>query len=98
MARVFRTRQSREDYLTIWLYIAKDNVEAADKLVEKFDQTISLIAGSPRIGRDRSDLAPDLRSVPVGEYIIFFRPRSDGVQLIRVLHSKRNIRRIMFGK
>jgi toxin ParE1/3/4 len=28
---------------------------------------------------------------PVGNYLIFFQPIQDGVEVIRVLHGKRNI-------
>jgi toxin ParE1/3/4 len=39
-----------------------------------------------------------LRSFPVGEYLIFYRPLSDGIELARIMHGARNIRRKMFRK
>ena len=45
----------------------------------------------PEVGRQRPDLAPNLRSLPAGNYVIFYRPIPDGIQLIRVLHGARDI-------
>ena len=45
----------------------------------------------PFIGQARFDLAPSLRMFPVGNYLIFFQPIQDGVEVIRVLHGERNI-------
>jgi toxin ParE1/3/4 len=45
----------------------------------------------PFMGQARFDLAPGLRMFPVGNYLIFFRPIEGGIEVIRVLHGKRNI-------
>lgn len=45
----------------------------------------------PKLGRERFDLAPELRGLPVGNYIIFYRPMKDGIQVIRVLHGARDL-------
>jgi len=42
----------------------------------------------------REDLAPSLRSFPVGNYLIFYRPITDGVEVVRMLHGARELRRI----
>lgn len=49
------------------------------------------IADMPGIGRQREELSPGLRSVPEGDYVIFYRQIEDGVEIIRVLHGKRDI-------
>jgi toxin ParE1/3/4 len=43
------------------------------------------------MGRSRDELLPGLRSFPFGRYILFYLPLTDGVDLIRVLHSARDI-------
>ncbi len=43
------------------------------------------------MGHARYELAPELRSFPVGRYVIFYLPLVDGVELVRVLHSARDI-------
>jgi hypothetical protein len=39
-------------------------------------------------------LAPELRSFPVGRYVVFYRPQDDGIDVVRVLHSARDIESI----
>ena len=94
MRTVRRTAQSRLDYLEIWLYIAERNYDAADKLIATFDQKLALLADFPGVGQARDDLIPGLRSLPVGSYLIFYRPRDDGIDLVRVVHGSRNLRKL----
>jgi toxin ParE1/3/4 len=53
-----------------------------------------LLAIQPRAGRLRPELAPELRSFPVGRYVVFYRPQDDGIDVVRVLHSARDIESI----
>jgi toxin ParE1/3/4 len=67
------------------------DLAAADRLVDQFDATLKAIASTPLMGRQVEELAPKLRSFPVGNYLIFYRPFEDGIQLIRLLHGAREI-------
>lgn len=91
MPRILRTRASRADYEEIWTYIAVHDLAAADRLVDGFDVTVNLLATTPLAGREVGELAPNLRSFPIGSYLIFYRPIDDGIQLIRVIHGARDI-------
>ena len=83
MPRILRTPASRSDYDEIWSYLAVHDLTAADRPVDQFDATLAVIAATPRIGRKVEELAPNFRSFPVGNYLIFYRPLEDGMQLIR---------------
>jgi len=83
--------QARHDMDEIWAYITEDNVVAADGLIDEFYQTTRTLADNPRLGRSREELSGDLRSLPVGNYVIFYRPHADGVIVIRVLHGARDL-------
>ena len=91
MPRIFRTRESRLDYDEIWSYIASRDLAAADRLVDRLDDVLSALAASPGLGRKVEEFAENLRSFPVGNYLIFYRSIEDGIQLIRVLHGARDI-------
>jgi len=91
MPLVLRTSQAELDRVEIALRIARDNPAAADRLLETIDEKCRLLAQMPEMGRKRPDLAPDLRSLPVSNYVIFYRPVPDGIQVIRVLHGARDI-------
>jgi toxin ParE1/3/4 len=75
----------------IWEYIAEDNETAADKTLREIDAQCHVVGQYPKIGRDRSDIVPDVRSFPVGNYLIFYRETGQGIEIIRVLHGARNL-------
>ena len=64
----------------------------ADILDEKF----VLWATQPFIGRLWDELAADLRSMPFGRYVVFFLPVVDGIDIVRVLHSSRDVDSMFF--
>jgi toxin ParE1/3/4 len=39
----------------------------------------------------RYDLASNLRSFPVGSYVVFYIPLPDGVEIVRVMHGHQDI-------
>jgi toxin ParE1/3/4 len=86
-----RRPQAREDLLDIWHYIADDNETAATAFLRRIDRAIQMLADNPQAGRDRSELAPDLRSFPVGNYVIFYSPASHGIDVVRVLNVRQDI-------
>lgn len=79
------------DLEEIWLYIASDNPNAADRLIGKIFETVELITTSPLMGRMRNELASGLRSFGAQPYIIFYRPLPDAIEIVRVLHGSRDI-------
>jgi toxin ParE1/3/4 len=91
MSRYRLTEQARQDLDEIWLYIAEDNPNAADHFLDILYEKFVLVAGQPLLGRLRPELAPNLRSFPVGNYIMFYRPAHDGIEVARVLHGARDI-------
>lgn len=79
----------------ILTYIAANNPIAAYKLYEKFSSLFSLLAKFPEIGRSRNELGPGIRSMPLGNYVIFFEAR-ETLEIIRVLHGARDIQENLF--
>ena len=91
MSRYRLSEQSRSDLDDIWLYIASDNVSAADRFVDELVGNFETLATQPGIGRTRHGLAESLRSFPVGNYVIFYRAMQDGIEVVRVLSGFRDI-------
>ena len=89
--KILRSPRARLDLIEIWSYIAQDNPDAADGMLDRFDDVMSKLAERPLIGRKRPELAENLRSFPLGNYIIFYVLSDDGVEIIRVLSSYRDI-------
>jgi plasmid stabilization system protein ParE len=47
MARVRRTSDARNDLAAIWLYIAHDNLPAADRLMDDINYNLKLLLRFP---------------------------------------------------
>jgi toxin ParE1/3/4 len=91
MARVTRRPLASADILGIWDHIAEDSLEQADRWVDRLDEKFKLIATQPLMGRARDELAANLRSFPFGRYVIFYAPVDGGIDVVRVLHSARDV-------
>lgn len=91
MPTVINSPAADEDMTEIWLYIAADNVVAANQFAENIKKTAELIATQPHIGVLRAALGENIRSHAIGNYVIYYRPVSVGIELVRVLHGARDI-------
>jgi toxin ParE1/3/4 len=91
MPRIARRPQAAADIFEIWDYIAEDSVAAADRWVEGLDETFTLWATQPMMGRARAELGAGIRSFVHGKYVVFFSPLPDGIDVVRVLHGARDI-------
>lgn len=98
MAVVRRTVAARRDYAAIWDHVAEHNPAAADRLLRAFDRELALLSKFPGAGPARPEIRAGVRSFPVGEYLLFYRPVEGGIELLRVLHGKRDLRRAFRGR
>jgi len=83
--------KAAEDMAEIWAYIAEDNPDRADALAAAIDRQFRALDRHPSMGRARPELWTGLRSFPVGNYVIFYLPRSRGIEVVRVLHGARDL-------
>src|SRR4051794_26247234 len=88
-ARILRS--ALEDLDEIWLYIARDNINAAERVVDAIEAAADRLAQMPGIGRKRDDLQSGLLSYPLSNYILFYYRTSTGIDLLHVYHGARNI-------
>ena len=91
MSRYTISPEAREDLKGIYRHIAAENPSAAEKSWDSFFEGIQLLARQPLLGQACPNLRPDLRAFTVGNYVIFYVPANDGVQIERVLHGARDI-------
>ena len=95
MPLIVKLPRAKTDLVEIWDYIADDSEARADAFIETVDQKFQALAARPNMGRLRDELAEDLRSFPVGRYVIFYRPLPEGVEIVRVLHGARDLDTIL---
>jgi toxin ParE1/3/4 len=88
-ARILRS--AVKDLDAIWLYIARDSIDAAQRMIERIERAAARLAQMPGMGRSREELQPGLRSISVGNYLIFYRRIPGGIEVLHVYHGARNI-------
>jgi toxin ParE1/3/4 len=94
MATIETSPKALHDLQQIWNDIAHDSVEHADRFIDRIQEKCEMLDRQPSIGESRSDLERSVREVPIGNYVIFYRPSQSGVEVVRVLHAARNIRNL----
>lgn len=91
MPRVRFTRPAISDLVGIGAHIAKDNERIAREFVARLKDKCYSIAETPLIGRQREDFGGGIRSFPLGNYVIFYRPTNFGIAVVHVLHGARDL-------
>lgn len=81
--------QAEADIEAIALYIAEDNPSAARRWHEDICHLCRRIGGMPGIGIARPEVRPELRSFPIGNYLILYRQTDEGAEIVRVVHGAR---------
>ena len=87
--RLRRSAIAEQDLLSVWEYIAQDNLAAANRMLERFQKRFESLLKFPYIGESQERYRPGLRSIVEGKYIIFYEPRADEILIYRVLHGAR---------
>ncbi len=88
------TSIAESDLSEIWLFIAEDSVDVADRCFDQLYSKFLLLVQQPFLGRERQDLRPDVRSFICGKIIIFYRTTENFLEIVRVLHGARDIENI----
>lgn len=101
MTRALKRPEALRDILEQVLWIADRDPEAASRFRAQVERTIALLADMPKIGatrRYRDPALAGLRMHPVRDFperLIFYLPAEGGIEVVRVLHARRNIRRLL---
>lgn len=91
MRKIVRTPAAVRDLAAIADYIAAGNLTAALDFYDEIDRLLTMIAQYPEVGEAVHHLSPGLRRFTLGNYLLFYRPVDDEIELIRVLHGGRDI-------
>ena len=77
----------------IWEFIAQDNLDAADRVLQEIYDAIQSLVKAPHQGHRRSDLTSQpLRFWRVYSYLIAYTPDEHPLVVIALLHGRRNPR------
>ena len=99
MALVHKLPRARHDLKRLWRYIAEEaSPSQAETFLKRLDGALSDLAAMPYNAPAQPQLGPEIRRfVFRRRYLVFYRPTSDGIEVIRVLHGARDIRPEMFS-
>jgi toxin ParE1/3/4 len=88
---IIRSPASEQDLIDIWHWVAFESPSAADRLLDSISNRILQLADFPSLGRSRSDILPDMRSLTVGNHLILYRFAENTVTVVRIVHGARDL-------
>lgn len=85
------------DLVGIWRYIKKQSsLEMAERVEAVIRDRIVFLAENPDAGHWRKDLTSEpVRFFPVYSYLIVYRPAARPLQVVAVLHGRRDVEKIL---
>ncbi len=87
---------ARCDLKEISRYLGARNLSAAERTLEELLGKFVLLDRHPQLGPPRNDLLEGMRHSVVGNYVIFYRPTDNGVDILRVIHGSRDLNSLEF--
>jgi toxin ParE1/3/4 len=84
-----------------WYLVEKDAPDAAFRFVDAVEASVEQLLRTPNMGAPREPRNPALKGLRVwpvnefDEFLIFYVVQGDTLRVIRVLHGKRDIDRIL---
>ena len=77
-------------------YLAMDNIDAGDRFIDEFSKKCRYLTQFSMIGRSYREIRPDLRGLPMKNYIIFYRCLDNGLEIMRVIQGNRDLEAVFF--
>ena len=78
----------------IWDYTASEyGLDAADDYVSDLDRVMVRLLDYPLMGTDCSEVRKGYRRIRAGSHMIYYVPTDDGIQIMRVMHVRRDAKR-----
>jgi toxin ParE1/3/4 len=95
---VWRPR-AREDLIELYVFIGSENPVAAERVTDRIEAKVALLAIQPRIGPRRPEIRPSVRILIEGSYLILCETHLDAdqgpverVEIVRIVHGRRDLR------
>jgi len=99
--RIIKKQSAWRDIEVIVDYIARENPAAAQQFIQTLQRHFELLAQFPMHGVVFHSRHPQLQHIRKAvlpafrHYMLLYRPAADGIEIIRVLHTARNIQAIL---
>jgi toxin ParE1/3/4 len=85
------------DLVQIWRYIQKQSsLEMADRVEAVIRDRFAFLAENPGAGHWRKNLTEEVvKFFPVYSYLIVYRPETTPLQIVSILHGRRDVERLL---
>ncbi|MDA0656744.1 MAG: type II toxin-antitoxin system RelE/ParE family toxin [Proteobacteria bacterium] len=80
---------AKSDLHSIRLFIAEDNVRAAERVVLRILQSIRHLAQFPEMGRDWLDAGTRALNIPGLPYRVHYQIAGEIVEIVTIVHTRR---------
>lgn len=91
------TREAERDLVQLKYFLTESGGPLiARKVLREIRDSLELLGRQPRAGHSRADLT-ELPALfwPIRSYLIVYRPDSQPLQILRVVHGMRDVERIL---
>ncbi len=89
--KVLWAPRAEQDLRDVWRYYARvASPDIADRLLREIEEAGERLGEQALMWRARDEVMPGLRSVLVHPYTVFYRVTDGSVEIVRVLHERRN--------
>jgi toxin ParE1/3/4 len=101
---VRRRPRARADLIDTADYLQQQSVLVAAQYLTAAERSITLLSQMPGLGSPWESEDPalaDIRFAPIDgfkSYLIFYRPLSDGIEIIRILHGATDLERLLAAR
>lgn len=99
-ARFVLAPQAATDLAGIWRYIADQaSVDTADRVEAAIRDKCAFLSGTPEAGHHRRNLTnEEVKFFPVYSYLIVYRPATRPLQIVAILHGRRNVEQLLSAR
>src|SRR5262245_32476244 len=98
---VRKTPRAEQDLLSHYVYLGERDRRAAERCLRAAEEAFALLARLPGMGRAWVSPSPRLAGVrswtipAFRNYRIFYRPIRNGIEVLHVLHARRDIQKLL---
>lgn len=95
--RYFLAPQAAQDLVDLWCYLKTQSSKAiADRVESVVRDKIAFLASNPGSGHSRPDLTDEkVKFFSVYSYLIVYRPDTKPLQVVAILHGRRDVENIL---
>jgi toxin ParE1/3/4 len=96
--KLFWSAAAKADLDDVWIDIAAENPEAADRQVERVASLIFKLADFPNLGRSRPEFGDAIRGLVKDNYLILYEIHDTSrVEVKRIVHGIRDLSTLFEG-